>query len=168
MMERELKFIKYESMDGWFEIREDGSYTIDGDRVEVSAEQSCYSRTVYARDWHDLYITVGFIPKALHDPIEGSAPCREWWVRRDGVVIEGTASPIANYIYGTTGDIDASATLSGYGWVNIKDDALWCRHQKKLGKYTNVTPPQYDSIEVLLNNCRIFPETVLDWEGEYA
>lgn len=164
-----MEFVKYDTSDDWLEVSGDDLYTVNGvlatDSAWLTDARKRYSRRYEAQDWHHLYLQVGFVPPSLYDVT--ASVVTDWWVREDGLNITGDANKIAIYFYG----IDtpkAEEWLEAMGWVRIKGDPCWCREQKKLGKYKNVTPEQYSSIEAIASLLDIYPENILDWSGTYA
>jgi hypothetical protein len=163
-----MVFVKYDTMSAWFEYRDKNLYNVDGSfwGEELCEPHKKYSKRLECPDWHHLYLATGYVPSSMYDVTE-ARDVKDWWVRDDGLDIVGDAREIAIYLCGIDTPV-AEEWLEAMGWVRVRNDASWCREQKKKGYYKNVTPQQYDRIETIAIAMDIYPENLLDWNGTYA
>ena len=161
-------FIKYDTCPEWYECKDKKLYTVTGTFYsdELEEPHKKYAKYIECEDWHDLYLKTGYAPQLMYD-IKAPQEVKDWWVRDDGFDVIGDAHTIALCLNGIDTPV-ADEWLEAMGWVKIKNDSVWCREQKKLGKYKKVTPQQYDRIETICCALDMYPENVLDWEGSYA
>ena len=162
-----MEFIKYDAINQWFELRDGYLYTPNGEHYSAfDCPLSTYSRKINHPDWHHLYLETGYVPNRLHAESDAES-VQEWWVREDGLDIIGDARSIAIYLHGIDTPV-ADEWLEAMGWVRIRANSSWCREQKRLGKYKNVTEQQKAKIEDIAASLEIYPENILEWEGTYA